>query len=173
MATTTTNNGWDIPQSSDYVKQGATAIATLGQDIDTAVGTGLLAWTSYTPTFTNFTLGNGSISFADALLGKNVFVRAGITFGTTSTFTASQFRFSLPVTAVGSAGNPIVGTARYNDTGTTAYIGAVELQNTTTGGFIIGNASATYLGINAVASTIPHTWASTDDIRFYLTYQAL
>jgi hypothetical protein len=35
MATTTTNFGFDIPQSSDLVKDGATAIATLGQDIDT------------------------------------------------------------------------------------------------------------------------------------------
>jgi hypothetical protein len=36
MATTTTNFGWDIPQSTDLVKDGATAIAALGQDIDTA-----------------------------------------------------------------------------------------------------------------------------------------
>ena len=36
MATVTTNFGWDIPQSTDLVKDGATAIATLGQDIDTA-----------------------------------------------------------------------------------------------------------------------------------------
>jgi len=36
MATTTTNYGFDIPQSTDLVKDGATAIATLGQDIDTA-----------------------------------------------------------------------------------------------------------------------------------------
>ena len=37
MATTTTNFGWDIPQSTDLVKNGATAIAALGQDIDTAL----------------------------------------------------------------------------------------------------------------------------------------
>ena len=36
MATTTTNFGFDVPTSSDLVKNGATAIATLGQDIDTA-----------------------------------------------------------------------------------------------------------------------------------------
>lgn len=35
MATTTTNFGFDIPTSSDLVKNGATAIAELGQDIDT------------------------------------------------------------------------------------------------------------------------------------------
>ena len=36
MATTTTNFGFDVPTSSDLVKDGATAIALLGQDINTA-----------------------------------------------------------------------------------------------------------------------------------------
>lgn len=35
MTTQTTNFGFDVPQSTDLVKDGATAIATLGQDIDT------------------------------------------------------------------------------------------------------------------------------------------
>lgn len=34
MATTTPNYGWDVPTSTDYVKDGATAIETLGDDID-------------------------------------------------------------------------------------------------------------------------------------------
>ena len=34
MATTTPNFGWDIPQSTDLVKDGATAIETLGDGID-------------------------------------------------------------------------------------------------------------------------------------------
>ena len=38
MATTTTNFGFDIPQSTDLVKDGADAIAELGQDIDTRFG---------------------------------------------------------------------------------------------------------------------------------------
>lgn len=36
MATTTPNFGFDIPQSTDLVKDGATAIAALGNDIDAA-----------------------------------------------------------------------------------------------------------------------------------------
>ena len=68
MATTTTNYGFDIPQSTDLVKDGATAIATLGQDIDTAMNTALgtkkagmvlLNTTSFsgvaTQSFSNFT----------------------------------------------------------------------------------------------------------------------
>lgn len=37
MATTTPNYGWDVPTSTDYVKDGATAIETLGDDIDASV----------------------------------------------------------------------------------------------------------------------------------------
>jgi hypothetical protein len=37
MATTTPNYGWDVPTSTDYVKDGATAIETLGDDIDSTL----------------------------------------------------------------------------------------------------------------------------------------
>jgi hypothetical protein len=37
MATTTPNYGWDVPTSTDYVKDGATAIETLGDDIDASL----------------------------------------------------------------------------------------------------------------------------------------
>jgi hypothetical protein len=39
MATTTPNYGWDVPTSSDYVKLGAVAIETLGDDIDATLYT--------------------------------------------------------------------------------------------------------------------------------------
>lgn len=37
MATTTTNFGWTVPQSTDLVKDGATAIAALGSGVDTSL----------------------------------------------------------------------------------------------------------------------------------------
>jgi len=37
MATVTPNYGWDVPTSTDYVKDGATAIETLGDDIDSTL----------------------------------------------------------------------------------------------------------------------------------------
>jgi hypothetical protein len=41
MATTTPNYGWDVPTSTDYVKDGATAIENLGDDIDSTLYTAL------------------------------------------------------------------------------------------------------------------------------------
>ena len=38
MATTTPNFGFDVPTSTDYVKDGALAIETLGDDIDARFG---------------------------------------------------------------------------------------------------------------------------------------
>jgi hypothetical protein len=38
MATTTPNFGWSVPTSTDYVKDGATAIETLGDAIDARIG---------------------------------------------------------------------------------------------------------------------------------------
>jgi len=37
MATTTPNYGWDVPNSTDYVADGAVAIETLGDDIDASL----------------------------------------------------------------------------------------------------------------------------------------
>jgi hypothetical protein len=51
MATTTPNYGWPVPTSTDYVKDGATAIEALGDAIDATVfGLGGPTWTNYTPT---------------------------------------------------------------------------------------------------------------------------
>ena len=172
MATTTPNNGWSVPTSTDYVAQGAVAIETLGDAIDASVGTGLLAWTSYTPTFTNLTLGNGVIDFKYALLGKNVFVRGTLTWGTTTSATASGLVISTPVTASTASGSPVVGSARYNDTGTENYIGTVGLSGAGSFAFNIVNASATYAVLRAITNAIPMTWVSTDQVLFYAMYQA-
>jgi hypothetical protein len=48
---TTTNNGWTYPESTDLVKDGATAIQTLADDIDTTLGV-------YAPSTSGLTLIN-------------------------------------------------------------------------------------------------------------------
>jgi hypothetical protein len=73
MATTTPNYGWDVPTSTDYVKDGATAIETLGDDIDatlyglvgtnTKVGMQLLSTTTLSGAST--TISSINQNFAD------------------------------------------------------------------------------------------------------------
>jgi len=73
MATTTPNYGWDVPTSTDYVKDGATAIETLGDDIDATLYTingGVL------PVGLQQTL-NQNFTSVSSLLLSNVFVNDG------------------------------------------------------------------------------------------------
>jgi hypothetical protein len=91
---TTTNNGWTTPDDTDLVKDGALAIRDLGQDIDTSVGTGLLAWTSYTPTITaaTGTITSTTITRAKyAKLGKIVHLNIDFTITNNGTGAGSVF----------------------------------------------------------------------------------
>jgi hypothetical protein len=90
MATTTPNYGWTVPTSTDLVKDGATAIETLGDAIDasmnTALGTKkagmvLLNTTSFS--------GVSSVSFNDVF---------------TSTYRNYKINFSAAVTGGGNVG---------------------------------------------------------------------
>ena len=169
MATTTTNNGWDIPESTDYVKLGADAIAELGQDIDTSVGTGLLAWTSWAPTLGGGWLnGNGTWSADYVQLGKTVHVRASFTVGSTTT-KGTDMRVTLPVT---SAWSSTVWNCYSSVAGSTQYALLARLESTTSLRIITQNAAGTYLSVTQITSTVPGTWATGDSIAFQITYEA-
>ncbi len=80
MATTTPNFGWSVPTSSDLVKNGATAIETLGDSIDASMvdlkggttGQVLAKATNTDMDFTWTTASAGSTNMA----GKNVFLNS-------------------------------------------------------------------------------------------------
>lgn len=176
MATTTTNNGWDIPQSTDLVKNGATAIATLGQDIDTSVGTGLLAWTAYTPTWTNLTVGNGTTSAYYVQLGKTVHVRIRFTFGSTSVMGTNPIA-TLPVTASSTMPTDTFwqGSHQYDASTGAHYYGAMNIVSTTTVRPVAIAASGNYTQTAAINNTtVPFgaAWATGDIVSLAFTYQA-
>jgi len=171
MAGTTTNNGWDYPTSTDLLKDGALAIQTLATDIDTSVGTGLLAWTAYTPTFVNFTLGNGTISFAYSQVGKVVNFRGLITLGSTSVM-GTVPTISLPVTANSSATSLPLGQVFFNDAGTVVNTGILSMTTTTTLTMHALSASGTYVSRTGLQSNVPFTWTTSDQILLQATYQA-
>jgi hypothetical protein len=169
---TTTNNGWTTPDDTDLVKDGALAIRDLGQEIDTSTNNGLKAWTAYTPTFTNFTLGNGTIDFKYAQIGKTVHLRGQITFGTTSSATGTIV-FSVPVNFVTTSGGPIVGVGRFNDTGVQSYLGNAQTVTASTAQGVIHKVDGTFSTLAVVNATQPHTWGSTDVFLVNMTYQGV
>lgn len=122
------------------------------------------AWTSYTPTLTNLTLGNGSLSFAYQTNGKMVNVRGRFTLGSTSAVSGSA-TFSLPTTPTGFA----YGMA-FIVAGGANYVG----QSTVSGTNVVVtaiNAAGTYATRVSTSSTVPGTFTTADQINFSLTYE--
>lgn len=165
---TTTNNGWATPDDTAFVYQGAEAMRTLGQAIDTSVGTGLLAWQTYAPTLSGgWANGNGVYIARYVQLGKIVHVYIEFTVGSTTTkgttlnvslpVTGSRTNYSVPVRAICAGANAVL-LARATS-GTVMTIEAL-------------NSAGTYLTNTGVTSTIPATWATNDIFVLAFTYQA-
>lgn len=176
MATTTPNNGWAVPTSTDYVKDGATAIETLGDAIDTSIGTGLLAWQAYTPVLsgTGWAIGNGTRSGYYCQLGKIVHFQIRIVFGSTSTFgAAARPELTLPVTADSASANIdfVTNVAYFDNSASVRYLGGCDFTSTTVDLFSWGSAGA-YVNSSGTVSTVPFTWAANDVIYVSGTYEA-
>jgi hypothetical protein len=154
---TTTNNGWVTPDNTAYVKDGASAIRSLGQSIDTSVGTGLLAWTAYTPTLTAVTVGNGTLTAKYLKLGKTLHIMINFTLGSTSAV-GSQPQFSLPAGLTTTfplfqpvgVGNISISGGQYNTQVFTYTSSAIYP--------LLQTANTTYVGIADVTATVPATF---------------
>lgn len=169
MAGTTTNNGWAYPTSTDLVTNGATAIQSLADGIDTSVGTGLLAWQSWSPTLGGgFANGNGVWTARYAKLGKTVHVSAKFVLGTTTT-KGSTMSITLPVTAQAASSMPFL--VRYSCAGTEGMALAYVLTTTTVVVRIM-NVAGTYPALTSVTATVPGTWATSDELEIAMTYEA-
>ena len=171
MAGTTTNNGWTYPTSTDYVYLGAQAIQTLATGIDTSVGTGLLAWQSWSPTLSGgWANGNGTWTAKYVQIGKTVIATGYFVVGSTTT-KGTGMNISLPVTA--ATATLVNGTAFC---GTTASATLATLAVTPSSTSVIGisavNTAGTYSLLATVAAAAPITWATSSVLGFTVIYQA-
>ncbi len=139
--------------------------------VDGFLGGSNAAWTSYTPTWTNLTVGNGTQNFAYKQIGKTVFVRGDFIFGSTSSISGGV-SFTLPVTSIAYNSEHSFGICELGDSGTADYFGAIYYTATSKGLIRIVNASGTYATWAGLSSTVPFTWTTGDVIRFHLYYEA-
>lgn len=197
---TTTNFGWETPDDTDLVKDGAAAMRTLGNSIDTsfvdlkggtsgqilskASNTDLdYTWVaqstvaSYTPTWTNLTVGNATQSFNYIKIGKLVQVRGYLIFGSTTSISGTP-NISLPFTSVNYDYSTIIGNSSFLDFGTARFFGAVSTTTTSNDAFIV-NIYRDYVvgGVTltsnvAISATSPITWTTNDGIFLQFTYEA-
>ena len=139
-----------------------------------AWGTGLpfSSWAAYTPTFSGFTLGNGTLDFAFTQIGKTVHVRGACTLGTTSVMNGPSLDLTLPVTsAYGALGFTYGHTSFWS--GATVFNGSfISIGGTGNGRVLVYSTSNPYSQSLDITSTVPFTWASGRQFFLFLTYEA-
>jgi hypothetical protein len=151
--------------------RGAEWEAILDQiDLLTAPG-----WTDYsssltvTASVTNPTKGNSTYTSAYRRTTDAdwVIFRGRIIIGSTWVVGSGSYRLSLPVTAHTDAVANTIGSAYVFDTGTANLLASVNILSTTTAELHLNNSLA------ALGSGGPGTaWATNDEIRWTLVYQA-
>ncbi len=138
---------------------------------DSGQATGLRwggAWTTWTPTLSNITLGNGQLDARYQQVGKTVTLYFGFTMGSTSSM-GSDPQFSLPVNALYSANWMIGGKIERNGVGDFQGCGIIFDNRCY---MRVLNTAGTYGSVVNVTSTIPMTWAINDRLTWTFTYEA-
>jgi len=132
------------------------------------------AWQSWTPTWANLTVSSSTVSAKFIQIGKTVSYRIVVILAGGNAPSGSV-TFSLPVTSVtlvGTVNSTTIGHVRYLDAGTASFQGVATLATTTTATLQVGQADSTYLRVANLSSTVPMTWANTDEIHIVGTYEA-
>jgi hypothetical protein len=196
---TTTNFGWETPDDTDLVKDGAAAIRTALGGVDTSFvdlkggTTGQVlakasntdldytwtapssfgTWTSFTPTWTNLTPGNGTVTAKYVQNGKVVNFRVKIQFGSTTSISGSV-SVNWPVAPASTeAAQGAITTVVFEKSGVGPKLGQVNnsAASTTKADLLVLNVAGTYTDVALTSSTVPFTWATNDQIYFQGTYE--
>lgn len=136
--------------------------------------TGLgIAWASWTPTWTNLTIGNAVVQYGYIQIGKTVLFRFDVTLGTTSSV-GNTPTFTLPVTARSGiySSESQFGPLGLTDSGVNAYQGAVRYNSTTTGTLVVFNTASTYATLAVVTGSVPVALGNGDIISGFGHYEA-
>lgn len=150
-------------------------MATLGTFVDgfpltaaelNAIGT----WVSYTPTFTNVTVGNGTVDFKYCRLNKLVLLKGQFVYGSSSSVTGI-IRFTLPtgLSAISTSG--LFAAAKILDAGVAGYVAAIEPVTTSQMQVVVANTAATYGSWAGTSGTVPMTWGTGDLFDVTLFYE--
>jgi hypothetical protein len=127
------------------------------------------AWTSFTPSWTNLTVGNGVVSAAYSKFNKILFVRVYFDFGSTSSLT-SNLQMTLPASLTqNTASQEVIGHAQITKTGVFATLGLVAVNTSTTVKIQTWLSSGTYPSVRNVEPTVPVVFASDTNVSFEFT----
>lgn len=128
-------------------------------------------WTSWTPTFTNFTAGSATIVAKYTQIGKTVHFRLGITLSGSTMGTEPRCTLPVPMNTEYPyvSWNPNLATGSLLDSGTShrTAIGRIFDQDELQLRYDNGSGAT-----QAITSTAPWTWANNDQLFYVGTYEA-
>ena len=156
-----TSVGWTAGDSELATRMVAAETTNTAQNtrltaLETTVDT---AWVTYTPTFYNATIGNGTVAFYYKKIGKIVHIRGRFTLGTTSNI-GSLLDWSLPIIPSSRYGGLIsMGQASYYN-GAIFYGTNVGIGGTTMRSIRYVRDGADNIRNNEIVPTTPFTWGS-------------
>jgi hypothetical protein len=126
------------------------------------------AWTSFTPTWSNVTVGNATITAKYCQIGKIIFVKVFFRFGSTTAFTGNV-TMGNPIAGAGTPGGNQTG-IQILDSGTAYYQGFTNIQ-TNQIELSIANVAGTYPGLAQINATTPMTWTTNDEMVYSYFYE--
>lgn len=139
--------------------------------LDTTSGELGGAWQTWTPTWTNFTIGSGTGVYKYLQVGKTVHFYVKVTLSGSTMGTDPYF--SLPVSVSSDTGAAhILGDVHIEDTGSTNYLGKCKIRTGSNARIQVVLASGTYAQTTAVTASLPMTWANSDYFVVQGTYEA-
>jgi len=126
------------------------------------------SWVSFTPSWNNLTIGNGTDQWYYAVVNETLFITGRTTFGSTSSISGAV-QMEIPYgTGIMNVSQP-VGSANYLESGGDNYNGVVTTQSGTTLGFREFNVTGSLITQANIFAGSPFTWGTDDQIRATMT----
>ena len=126
-------------------------------------------WTSFTPTWTNLTVGNGTGVYKYQQIGKQVFARYKFTLGSTSAIGTNP-NVTLPINPASGTGGFSSFTLSMTDSGVGGFSGNVA-EDTNKLYLSSGQTGGTFLTGGTITATSPFTWTTGDFLTFDVYYE--
>ncbi len=135
-------------------------------------GADLGAWKTWTPTYANITVDNGTVVSRYVQIGDRVLAQFMLTFGSGTTMgTAHTISFPVAADPSFTASRLNLGPAMLTETGVAINHGYVQRITTLTARVLVLNAASTYLLDSNVSATVPFTWGTGDILSFNIAYE--
>lgn len=139
-----------------------------GQILTAAELNAISTWTTFTPSWTNLTVGNGTNTGRYSTVNKIMYVQTAFTMGSTSAM-GTDPTLTLPASAtMDTTAQAAFGVCTIEDTGTATFVGICFRPSTTGVRVYVNNVSATYQTLTSITSTVPMTWTNTD--RLFMNF---